>query len=64
MAIIKHKSSKNAHYTDVLEYYTYKHTEDSKTGHYEPILDEFGLKQERENYSVTYITAYGKEHLP
>lgn len=43
MAIIKHRTSKNARYTDVLEYYSYKHQEDSRTGHYEPILNEFGL---------------------
>lgn len=64
MAIIKHKAGKNVYYTDVLEYYTCKHTEDPKTGHYEPILDEYGFKQERENYSVTYITAAGKEDSP
>lgn len=64
MAIVKHSSSKNAHYTDVLEYYSYKHTEDPKTGHYEPILDENGFKQERENYSVAYITVTGEEDLP
>ena len=38
MAIIKHLSSKNARYSDVLDYYTKKHKEDEKTGHYEPIL--------------------------
>lgn len=64
MAIITHSSSKNAHYSDVLEYYTYKHTEDTKTGHYEPILDEFGFTQERENYAVAYITSQGTEEVP
>lgn len=64
MAIITHSSSKNAHYSDILEYYTYKHTEDPKTGHYEPILDEFGFTQERENYAVAYITSQGTEELP
>lgn len=64
MAIIKHKPGKNAYYADVLDYYIYRHTEDPKTGHYEPILDEYGFKQERENYSVTYITAAGKEDSP
>lgn len=49
MAIVKHNSSKNARYEDVLEYYTYRHREDSRTGHYEPILDEYGLMQTRSN---------------
>lgn len=64
MAIIKHRTSKNARYTDVLEYYSYKHQEDSRTGHYEPILDEYGLLQERENYAVAYISARGSEDDP
>lgn len=58
MAIIKHHTSKNARYSDVLEYYSYKHQEDSRTGHYEPILDEYGLLKERDNYATAYITAY------
>lgn len=64
MAIIKHHTSKNARYSDVLEYYSYKHQEDSRTGHYEPILDEYGLLKERDNYATAYITAYGKEDDP
>ena len=52
MAILKHTSSKNASYGDALEYLKYKHHEDSKTGLYEPILDEYGLLQERENYAI------------
>ncbi len=64
MAIVKHNSSKNVNYSDVLDYYTYQHTEDPKTGHYEPILDEFGFNQSRENYAVTYFTAQGTEEAP
>lgn len=64
MAIVKHKSGKNVCYADVLDYYSYKHTEDPDTGHYEPILDEYGLKQQREDYTVAYITAYGDEDAP
>ncbi len=64
MAIIKHRTSKNARYTDVLEYYSYKHKEDTKTEHYEPILDEYGLRQQRENYAVSYLTAQGMEADP
>ena len=64
MAIVTHRVSKNSRYTDVLEYYSYKHKEDQKTGHYEPILDENGLLQERENYSIAYINAQGEEADP
>lgn len=64
MALIKHRTSKNAQYDDVLDYYTYQHEESQKTGHYEPILDENGLKKERENYSVAYINAKGQEDEP
>lgn len=64
MAIVKHKVSKNARYADVLDYYTYKHEESQKTGHYEPILDENGLLQERDNYAVAYINAMGEEEDP
>lgn len=64
MAIIKHSTSKNANYSDVLTYYSYKHKEDPNTGHYEPILDDNGLMQPRDNYAVTYITAAGREADP
>lgn len=64
MAIIKHKVSHNARYADVLDYYTYKHVESAKTGHYEPVLDENGLMIERDNYTVAYITASGAESEP
>lgn len=64
MAIIKHLSSKNARYSDVLDYYTKKHKEDEKTGHYEPILDEDGLMQERDNYAVGCLDPYGQEADP
>ena len=61
MAIVKHNSSKNARYEDVLEYYTCRHREDSRTGHYEPILDEHGLMQTRSNCAALYLTADGTE---
>lgn len=64
MAIIKHLSSKNARYCDVLEYYTKKHKEDEKTGHYEPILDENGMMQERENYAIGCLDPRGRERDP
>ena len=64
MAIIKHRTSKNARYTDVLEYYSYKHQEDSRTGHYEPILDEYGLLQERENCAIVCLDPYGRDADP
>lgn len=61
MAIVKHNSSKNARYEDVLEYYTCRHREDSRTGHYEPILDEYGLMPPRSNCAALYLTADGTE---
>ena len=64
MAIVKHRSSKNARYEDVLEYYTCKHREDGHTGHYEPILDEYGLMQPRDNCATLYLTANGTEAAP
>ena len=64
MAILKHTSSKNASYGDALEYLKYKHHEDSKTGLYEPILDEYGLLQERENYAICSLNGYGLEQDP
>ena len=64
MAILKHTSSKNASYGDALEYLKYKHHEDSKTGLYEPILDEYGLLQEREDYAICSLDGSGKEQDP
>lgn len=64
MAILKHTSSKNATYGDALDYLKYKHQEDSKTGLYEPILDEYGLLQERENYAICALDGHGKEMDP
>lgn len=64
MAIVKHNSSKNARYEDVLEYYTCRHREDNRTGHYEPILDEYGLMQTRSNCAALYLTADGTEAAP
>ena len=64
MAILKHSSSKNASYSDALDYLKYKHNEDDRTGLYEPILDEFGLLQERENYAICSLNGYGQEQDP
>ena len=64
MAILKHTSSKNAAYGDALEYLKYKHREDPKTGLYEPILDEYGLLQERENYAICALDGHGQEMDP
>ena len=64
MAILKHTSSKNAAYSDALDYLKYRHREDSKTGLYEPILDEYGLLQERENYAICALDGHGKEMDP
>ncbi len=66
MAIIKHTTSKNANYSEVIDYLSMKHQEISfgKDTHYEPILDEHGLLQERDNYAMAYITSQGEEAEP
>ena len=64
MAILKHKSSKNASYVSTLEYLTYKHKENQQTGQYDPILDDVGLLQERDNYALTFVDGYGNERPP
>ena len=64
MAILKHKTSKNMSYGDVLDYYEYKHEESDITRLYAPILDENGLMQERENFAVCYLDGAGREHDP
>ena len=64
MAIVTHRTSKNAKYADVLTYYSFRHKESQQTKHYEPILDEYGLMIARENYSVAYINAQGEEADP
>ena len=64
MAILKHKTSKNMSYGDVLDYYEYKHEESDITRLYEPILDENGLMQERDNFAVCYLDGAGQEHDP
>lgn len=64
MAIITHSTSKNADYSDVYNYYKFKHKEDPDTGRYEPIYDELGFLQERDNYAMTYIDPLGNETPP
>lgn len=64
MATMKHKTSKNASYNDVLEYYMYRHTEDEKTGHYEPILDEDGLPELRDNFAVACLDPFENDADP
>ena len=64
MAIIKHSSSKNARYEDVLEYYTCRHREASRTGYYAPILDEYGLMQPRSDCAALFLTADGTAAAP
>ena len=62
MAIVKHTTSKNMSYSDVLDYFSYKHKEEH--GLYEPVLDEYGLMQERDNYAVSCLDPYGREAPP
>ena len=61
MAIIIHRVSKNKRFSDAWEYYTYRHLEDQGTGHYEPVLDENGFLQLREQCATIYISSSGKE---
>lgn len=64
MAIITHNTSKNANYSDVLTYYSFIHKEDPQTGHYEPVLDEYGLLQERTCFAVACLDPYGRDSDP
>ena len=51
MAIIKHVPSQNARYSDVVDYLTKQH--DEETG--KPILDEFGCMIDREEFLIAGI---------
>ena len=64
MAICKHIASQNSSYSDVLEYYSFKHKEDPKSGFYEPVLDADGLMQERDNYAIACLDPAGQEASP
>lgn len=64
MAIIKHTSSRNAHYNQVQDYFQYKHHENPQTGMYEPILDQYGLMQKRDHYALACLDPYGKDANP
>ena len=64
MAILKHTTSKNMSYFDALNYLQYKHKEDPISGFYKPVLDEYGLYQERDNYALCYLNGYGMEGRP
>lgn len=63
VAIIKHVSGHNASYIDAVDYLIYQHHERSAGGKswYEPVLDEFGLRQPREDCAIMSLTADGKE---
>ena len=52
MAILKHIKSRNANYSDALNYLLYQH--DEETG--KPILDEYGNKLLREKF---YMDGFG-----
>ena len=64
MSIYVASSSKNACYSDALRYLKYKHKEDLEHNRYQPILDEYGFLQERDNYGLCYINGYGEEKDP
>lgn len=61
MAIVKHMSSKNSHYSDGVSYLTQQYDEKIN----KPILDQDGLLQERDEYLISYIRSdgsYGDVH--
>jgi len=55
MAIVKHMSSKNSHYADGVSYLTQQYDEKLN----QPILDQDGLLQERDEYLISYIKSDG-----
>ena len=57
-------SSKNSCYSDAQQYLQYKHKEDLAHNRYKPVLDEYGLLQERSNYGLCYLNGYGQEKDP
>ncbi len=64
MAVLVMSSSKNSCYDDAKRYLQYKHQEDLQHSCYKPVLDEYGLLQERSNYGLCYINGYGQEKNP
>lgn len=61
MAIIRHKSSKNAAYDSVYEYLKYEHERHEGNGRvwYTPVLDEYGLLQERTDCLMAAFDSHG-----
>ena len=57
-------SSKNSNYGDAQRYLQYKHREDQAHNCYKPVLDEFGLLQERDNYGLCSLDPYGRDCDP
>ncbi len=64
MAVLVMSSSKNSCYGDAQQYLQYKHKEDLEHNRYKPVLDEYGLLQERSNYGLCYLNGYGQEKDP
>lgn len=66
MAIVKHLSSKNNRYDDVLTYLKYEHERHTGQGRvwYEPKLDEYGLLQERTDCLLFALDAHGHSIPP
>ena len=64
MSILVMSSSKNSCYGDAQRYLQYKHKEDQAHNRYKPVLDEYGLLQERSNYGLCYLNGYGQEKDP
>jgi len=62
MAILKHRSSKNADYNSAYEYLRYEHERHEGHGRvwYTPVLDEYGLLQERIDCLMAAFDSYGQ----
>ena len=61
MAIVKHRSSKNAEYDSVYSYLRYEHERHEGNGRvwYTPVLDEYGLLQERADCLMAAFNSHG-----
>lgn len=64
MSIVKHVASHNVRYQKTVEYLRYRHREDPDRGLYEPVLDENGMLQARENCILICLNPAGTEVPP
>ena len=64
MSIVKHVASHNFRYQKTVEYLRYRHQEDPDHGVYEPVLDDNGNLQARENCVLACLNPAGTEVAP